>query len=675
MGIYDKLKEFQLETVNKNIELINQVLTGFRVLDRQITIAPTGAGKTYMMASIIEVALKFPEQPSFVWITHNTQVLSQTNDSIREALEHHLATAEDISRDRSAFGARVLLFNVQKGVSEKALRWLGMWKDYQDEACKPVIFIVDESDYGMSGDNMERLQEALKPSLELGFTASFTGKAKESLYHRVEFQDVIDAGMLVDRVNFEASDEISRLEMLKKAIAQRELLEKKAEYLRIVGRYFIPKLVIQAPAADCEAVGEELRSLLGLSRAEAKEQIAIHIQRSRGLDQVADFSQFRFIVGDMMIERGWNCPEAYVLCSMRQSVSEARGIQLLGRVVRRPQCERFDERFEDFNQAYVYVSGRHAIEAAARSFGGEEITLPPMPEVIQVEIRHDVVVPPMLTFVDQLDKEPEDDDLLPVTETTCQILDSILMQCKPSVPTVRSGRLDLTRRAVQINPIEDVEASWDFEQTKKLFVDALSKHFPRNYSQVAITLFQILKKPAGGLIAFAPYAKEAADKIRGSDDLRRLSESLEYVEKPYEWPPHKLVIAHPRPYEFARCLYPMVHLNNEEVHVARRLDEYCAKFGLHWVRNDRTDVKLFRGHYPDFILFSDTKYIFIESKGKHLLNTTDSQRKNRVGQAAAAYFMLYIDEDNGRIMVRNLDGRQDTEFSENSLRVHFKNKN
>jgi hypothetical protein len=373
----------------------------------------------------------------------------------------------------------------------------------------------------------------------------------------------------------------------------------------------------------------------------------------------------------MMIERGWNCPEAYVLCSMRQSVSEARGIQLLGRVVRRPQCERFDERFEDFNQAYVYVSGRHAIEAAARSFGGEEMTLPPMPEVIQVDIRPDVVVPPMLTFVDQLDKEPEDADLISVTETVCELLDSILAQCKTSTPTIRSGRLDLSKRAVRINPIEDVEASWDFEQTKKLFVDALCKHFPRNYSQLAVTQFQIMKKPSGGLIALAPFAKEATDKIRASDELRRLSEGLQYVERPYEWPPHKLVIAQPRPFEFERCLYPKVHLNNEEVHVARKVDEYCGKFGIHWVRNDRTDVKLFRGHYPDFIIFGRDRYVFVESKGKHLLNTTDSMRKNRVGQSAAAYYMLYINDDNGRIMVRGLDGRADSEFTENTLRIHF----
>ena len=671
MGIYGKLKEFQLETVNRNIELINQVLTGFKVLDRQVTIAPTGSGKTFMMAAIIEVALKFPESPSFVWITHNTQVLSQTNESIRDALEHHLATADDISRDRGAFGARVLLFNVQKGVSGKALQWLAKWKDYQDEACKPVIFIVDESDFGMSGDNMERLQNVLRPSLQLGFTASFTGKRGESQYHRVDFQDVIQAGMLVDQVYFEASDEVSRLEILKKAMAQRDLLEKKAEHLRLIGRYFIPKLVIQAPAAECPSVGEELRQILGLSPAEAKEQIAVHIQRSRGLDQVEDFSKFRYIVGDVMIERGWNCPEAYVLCSMRQSVSEARGIQLLGRVVRLPQCERFDERFDDFNQAYVYVSGRHAIEAAARGFGGEELTLPPMPEVVQVDIRADIVVPSMLTFVDQLDKEPEDSDLISVIETVCQVFDSILSQCKQSTPTIRSGRLDLSKRAVRINPIEDTEASWDFEQTKKLFVDALCKHFPRNFSQLAVTQFQIERKPSGGLISLAPFAKEAAEKIRESDDLRRLAESLEYLERPYEWPPHKLVIAHPHPFEFAHCLYPKVHLNNEEVHVARELDAVCGKFGIHWVRNDRTDVKLFRGHYPDFIVFGKGKYVFIESKGKHQLNSMDSQRKNRIGQSASAYYMLYIHDDTGRIMVRGLDGRGDSEFTENTLRIHF----
>jgi hypothetical protein len=436
-------------------------------------------------------------------------------------------------------------------------------------------------------------------------------------------------------------------------------------------------MLIQAPARECENVAIELKKELGLSNEEFQKQVIVHTQNSRGLEEVEEMNEVRYIVGDLMVERGWNCPEAYVLLSTKDSISVAKGIQLLGRVIRMPKCEPFDERFSIFNTAYVYIAGKHSIEESCRNFTGDGvIELPPPREVIQVEKRTDILVPAIITYVDELDKDPEDRDLIPVTENVCTVLESIRQECAKTAPSIVGGRLSWQQGqgAVSRSPVQVVETEWNTEQTKKLLIDSLCKHLPRNFANIVAVIYQTEMKAHGGLSAISPYVKEMAARIRESTAIRKIAEALEYIYRPHEWPPHKLVIAHPLPTQFKRSLYPKQQLNGEEREFAHFLDEFCEKNGFHWVRNETSDVKLFRGHYPDFILFSKDNYVFIEFKGKHLLNTPDSIRKNTIGQMAAGYFMVYIKEDHQSFMQKGWAGEQDSEFKEIDLLTAIRTK-
>lgn len=676
--LYSQLKDgYQKRVVGKNVDLIREVIANQKaVTGRQITVSPTGSGKTFMMASIIEVGLKLPQEPSFVWLTHNRQILAQTENEVMSALGSYTTPVYNIEQGIQSFGGRILLFNVQKGVStKKAIPWLRQWEQHQRDLNRPVIFIVDEADEGMSGDNMTQLRDTLNPVLELGFTASFKKKLNEFEFERVAYKEVIESGMLLPYIDYQASDEVNRQEMMRRAIQQRAWLEKMAEALKSIGRHFIPKMLIQAPAKECENVAIELKKELNLTNEEFLKQVIVHTQNSRGLEEVEDMSEIRFIVGDLMVERGWNCPEAYVLLSTKDSISVAKGIQLLGRVIRMPHCTPFDERFSMFNTAYVYIAGKHAIEDSCRNFTGDGVVqLPPPREVEQVEKRTDINVPEIFTYVDELDKDPEDRDLIPITEAICSILENIRKDCEKNDPEVINGRLNLEKGKSSVSRVttESVETDWNIEQTKKLLINALCKHVPRSYANIAAVIYQTEMKPLGGLAAVAPFIKEMAMKIASSSAVRRIAEKLEYVFRPYEWPPHKLVIARPLPTRFNFSLYPKQQLNGEEREFAHFLDDVCEKNGLNWLRNDVGDVKLFRGHCPDFIVFSETNYVFLEFKGKHLLDTPDSIRKNTIGQTAAAYFMVYIRDDRQGFMQKGWAGEQDSDFTDIDLLLAFK---
>lgn len=669
MSLYELLKEgYQKRVVDNNVLLIKDVLQeNKKGLGRQTVVAPTGSGKTFMMAATIEVGLKVNEvESSFIWLTHNRQLLSQTENEISEALEAYLTPVSNIEHGIEGYGGRVLLFNVQKGVSDKAKSWLKKWYKYQREVNRKVIFIVDEADEGMSGVNMNNLRKILHPSLEIGFTASFKKKENEYEFQRVEYKEVIEAGMLVQNIYWQASDEVTQIEMMRRAIAQRDSLEKQALALRFVKRYFVPKMIVQTQASLCEEVARTLGMELGLTEEEFNKQVIVHVQNSRGLDDVSDMGEVRYIVGDMMLERGWNCPEAYVLLSMKDSVSPAKGVQLLGRVIRLPGCEPFDETLDAFNAGYVYISGKHSIEKSAANFGETSIALPPPKEVIQVE-KSNIKVPSILTFKNQLEKDIEDPEYYPITEKFCDILLKIKNDCLGKKPEISHGELDIKESNYSISPVEEVETDWNTLQVKKILIDALSKYLPRDYANLVVVKFQTSLSKKGGLSSISQYSKQIAKEIKERSLIKKLAEKLKFKHERYEWPEHKLISKKPNPLKCKRALYPLVQVNGEEKKFAQFLDGFCVEHDCYWVRNDVSDIKLFKGHSPDFIVFNEEKYVFVEFKGKHLLRTPDSIIKNNVGQMASQYFMVYLDSDVGSFMLKNYEGTNDEVFTADHL--------
>ncbi|MDX1836041.1 DEAD/DEAH box helicase [Legionella taurinensis] len=673
MTLYSQLKEFQKEVIDKNLLLIDDVIKKNKsITGRQITISPTGSGKTFMMASLIESGLTVYPSINFIWLTHNKQILIQTQNEIRKNLGNKVTTAYEIEQQIESFSGKVLLFNIQKGISKKAINWLKRWKQVQELNKRPSILIIDEVDEGMSGKNMESLRVIISPILELGFTASFKKKNNEFEYIKVSYKDVINAKMLVKEILYQASDEISRKEIIARAIAQRQLLEEKTNLLKQYDpdRFFVPKMLIQAPAKDCEDMARELNSFLKLDEHDFLKQVIVHTQNSRGLDEIEDITHVRYIVGDLMIERGWNCPEAYVLLSTKESVSKSKGIQLLGRVIRLPKSKPFDDEFDELNKGYVYISGKHSIEESCKNFIDELPVLAPPKEILQIEICKDIEIPPIKTFTDRLEIDIEDERLRETSELICDSIEELYIKCEEQLPSIRQGKLNLDE-AISINSqiSKIIEVEWNIEMVKRSLIDALSAHIPRNYAGLIITKYQIRLKETGGLNKIAPAAKFLSKMIRESRNIRDISSKLPYIYEDYIWPPFKLIMAYPHPHEFKRSLYPKVQLNNEELDLAKCIDNICTENNLNWIRNDKSNVRLFKGHYPDFIVFNKSNFVFIEFKGQHLLFSIDTRYKNLKGQMTASYLLVYLEKDTGKFMVKGRDGEVDQPFSELLIRI------
>ena len=73
-----------------------------------------------------------------------------------------------------------------------------------------------------------------------------------------------------------------------------------------------------------------------------------------GVDLGASDCRVRFVITVQALKEGWDCPNAYVLCSVAEQHGATAVEQILGRVMRLPNARR--KRDPDLNQAYAFAA-------------------------------------------------------------------------------------------------------------------------------------------------------------------------------------------------------------------------------------------------------------------------------------------------------------------------------
>lgn len=149
-------------------------------------------------------------------------------------------------------------------------------------------------------------------------------------------------------------------ELLSDAIAQRNRLEAAAGLeQRQTGEYLRPIMLLQAqPRSQSKETltVEVVRQTLIDDFKIPENQIA----RATGeVDEIGDTDlsrpdcPIRYVITVQALREGWDCPSAYVLCSVAESRSSTAVEQILGRVLRMPKAAR--KRNEPLNLAYAFA--------------------------------------------------------------------------------------------------------------------------------------------------------------------------------------------------------------------------------------------------------------------------------------------------------------------------------
>lgn len=362
---------------------------------------PTGGGKTLMAAHAVRVIRDVDPGgawPLVLWLVTSKAIREQTSDALKNPRHPYRKALDDI------FGGRVRVFDIGDFTQVRP-------QDLDQNACVVVAtvqalkvddtegrkvyrhheeleghfaripkarldaepglerdehgavkfsfanllhlnrpaMIVDEAHNVVTGLS-DVMRARLNPSCVIEFTATPAGRSNILFYAtaaELKAEAMIKLPIVLqEHAGWQAA--------VAATVAERETLAKLAAGER---DYIRPIALYQAEPKDreatVEAVKRELIENLGVSEA----AIAVATGDQRGLDGVdlsARECPIEHVITVQALKEGWDCPFAYVFCSVQRLSAGGAVEQLLGRVLRMPYATRRANPL--LNKAYAHVS-------------------------------------------------------------------------------------------------------------------------------------------------------------------------------------------------------------------------------------------------------------------------------------------------------------------------------
>ncbi|MFO7684237.1 MAG: DEAD/DEAH box helicase family protein [Chloroflexota bacterium] len=372
---------------------------------------PTGGGKTLVAAHAIPILkqeLLQGDHPLVLWLVPSNAILDQTiaalNDRkhpYRRTLETQLGAVQILNVRDALYVQRpsldshttILVSTIQafrvedtegRKVYETNGNLMGHFDGYPDEALdqlekwedgkvkyslanviklrRPLV-IVDEAHNARTSLSFTTLAR-FAPSAILELTATpDTEENPSNVIYSASAAQLHAEDMIKMPIMLETLPDWKGL--LSNAIAQRDQLEQIAK--TAAEEYIRPIMLLQAEAnrGATPITVEVLEQTLLEDFKIPANQIARATGTERGLDGVdiaAKDCPIRYVITVQALREGWDCPFAYVLCSVAEMHSSTAVEQMLGRIMRLPYaCRQQDEAL---NQAYAFSASANFMATA-----------------------------------------------------------------------------------------------------------------------------------------------------------------------------------------------------------------------------------------------------------------------------------------------------------------------
>lgn len=227
---------------------------------------------------------------------------------------------------------------------------------------EPLV-IVDEAHNARTERSFVALQR-LNPAAILELTATPIPHRANVLYH-VSAQELQAEDMIKLPITLREHPDGWQAAVFG-AVQTRQWLETEAQQAHAAGDGYVrPIVLFQAQNVNDEVPVTTLRQHLIDELHVPVDQIAVATGTTNELDKVEVGRRdcaIRFIITVQALREGWDCPFAYVLCSLQPLASATAIEQLLGRVLRMPSAMR--RRREPLNRAYAHVCEASFAQAA-----------------------------------------------------------------------------------------------------------------------------------------------------------------------------------------------------------------------------------------------------------------------------------------------------------------------
>ena len=365
---------------------------------------PTGGGKTLLACHAAGLAMTDfmrAERAVILWLVPSNTILDQTADALRDprhpyrrALELACGSVEVVTIEEAlrlpratVDGQTVVIvstiqaFRVEDTTGRKVYDQNGSFSEHllnvpadrladllpgADGKPKPSlvnmlrlrrpIVIVDEAHNARTDLSFATLGNVL-PSCIVEFTATpaRSGAAPSNVLHHVSAAELKAADMIKLPLRVITRHPSQKDQLLSEAITLRGDLEKIAlAEAQKTGEYLRPIMLIQAERVDaCEPLRERLANEFGI----AKDQVKISVGTNDELPSAEEIKSskepaVRIIITVQKLREGWDCPFAYVLCSLKETRSATAIEQIVGRILRLPNAQA--KQHPDLNCAYAF---------------------------------------------------------------------------------------------------------------------------------------------------------------------------------------------------------------------------------------------------------------------------------------------------------------------------------
>ncbi len=218
---------------------------------------------------------------------------------------------------------------------------------------RPIV-IVDEAHNARTDLSFATLGNVM-PSCIVEFTATpARSKHPSNVLHRVSAAELKAADMIKLPLRVITRHPSQKDQLLAEAITLRTDLEKvAAAEAQETSDYLRPIMLIQAERVDaCEPLREKMGSEFGIP----KDEVKISTGELDELKDIKDINSprcpVRYIITVQKLREGWDCPFAYVLCSLKETRSATAIEQIVGRILRLPGAQA--KRHPDLNCAYAF---------------------------------------------------------------------------------------------------------------------------------------------------------------------------------------------------------------------------------------------------------------------------------------------------------------------------------
>ena len=394
------LKPFQITAIE---ELKNFFFLKLKKDTKQVMKfkAPTGSGKTIMMAQFVRDVVNDPrlnEDICFLWASiggsNEGDLASQSRKKFMEyydgASEVLVSSLDDINANKVLESNEIMFFNWSKikarNKEGRKLRRQNEWGITWDnmlaktkERNRKIILLIDEAQRETGSPlSTEEINENIAPQIEFHITATHKNE-EEGFDAEVKKEDVIKEGLMRRYIKSQIKEDFKNMKEDLNFHVLRLAIEKRNELVRTYSDLNIevnPLLMVQLPNdtnLEKDVDGNNLpkseqilnRDLilsdllkLGIN----KNKIAFWFSGEKKIGDVKDDlegirnnqSDVEVLLFKVAPATGWDCPRAQVLVMYREIKSPSFNTQLLGRILRTSEGKHYEN--EKLNISYLYTT-------------------------------------------------------------------------------------------------------------------------------------------------------------------------------------------------------------------------------------------------------------------------------------------------------------------------------